>query len=227
MARFPQFPSLDIPEESDVDSILNRPEPIFKNLKAKLEATPEVKNKYTLEDLSRPMGEREQDAWLATIGQLESRGGQDTAHTPQSTGLHAGTQAIGTWGLMPKTVKEQAAMFKNPQSAFRNEVGLDYTDPEVEALADMDTDEIFEKVKNNPKLEQRLVRYLQLTIGNRTNFNPDKMAYSWRFGSSLRDKDITPEMLDQSGYVKKFRETYQPKSQVTQAQAPVQLKTVP
>jgi len=213
MPKFPQFPNLDIPEESDVDSILNRPQPIFKDLKAKLEATPESKPKYTLEDLSRPMGEREQDAWLSAIGQLESRGGQDTAHTPQSIGIHAGTQAVGTWGLMPKTIKEQASMFRNPQSAFRKEVGLEYSDPEVEALADMDSDEVFEKVKNNPQLENRLVRYLQLTVGNRTKFNPDKMAYSWRFGSSLRDKDITPEMLDQAGYVKKFRQLYKSKVQ--------------
>lgn len=44
--------------------------------------------------------------FLDWIGQIESSGGRDTAHRPVTSGSHAGTSAIGTYGLMPKTAAD-------------------------------------------------------------------------------------------------------------------------
>lgn len=44
--------------------------------------------------------------FLHYISQLESSGGKNTDHPVMKSGIHAGDQAIGEYGLMPKTKEE-------------------------------------------------------------------------------------------------------------------------
>lgn len=43
---------------------------------------------------------------LAILSHLESSGGKNKQHAMQTSGIHKGTRAVSSYGLMPNTVKE-------------------------------------------------------------------------------------------------------------------------
>lgn len=157
-------------------------------------------------DWNVPFGEHAQDKFLKPISYLESSGGRNVNHATVESGIHAGDTAIGRFGFMPKTFQNVAGMLKQKNSNLRQVVGDKYKDEEVEAMHSMDPKQITEYVKANPNVKLRAVRYLAAHLDKLHNGDQRRMAHGWRFGSNRPSDKITDKMLNDSGYVKKFKE---------------------
>jgi hypothetical protein len=160
----------------------------------------------TIKDFSMPFGEHPQDKFLRPISYLESSGGKNTDHSVLQYGLHAGDQAMGKFALMPKTVRNVASMLNNNGTKLRQRLGEDYKDDEVQSLHSLDDNQLVQKVKGNGPLKLRIARYLATHLHELHNGDMARMAHGWRFGHNRGPTSITPEMLEGSGYVRKFNE---------------------
>lgn len=137
----------------------------------------------------------DQKRFLNTISQLESTGGQNTQHDPMTSGIQAGTTAIGKYGLMPNTVKELVN---------RRRIRGTST-PELQELGQMNPDDMKAYIEANPGLEENLANELATKVITRQNGDPERAAYSWQQGDNLKPNEISNEQLNNSPYVQKFR----------------------
>jgi hypothetical protein len=120
--------------------------------------------------------------FLRRIGLLESSGGINTDHPEVTHGLNAGTNAVGTYGLMPATAQD-----------------LDKSSG-VNQLQDMDKDEAQNKLEQDPELTDRLAATLASKLLNKND--QDTAAYKWLNGQYSQPSD---EDLENSDRVRKFR----------------------
>lgn len=120
--------------------------------------------------------------FLRKIAFLESTYGQNTDHPVMHSGIHAGTHAVGDYGLMPLTAQDIAS-----QSGVKD-------------IQDMSKEEAQGKLEANPELTQRLAATFASKLLAK---NPsDVAAYKWNQGQySKPDSD---ELADNE-YVRKFR----------------------
>ena len=134
--------------------------------------------------------------FLSKIEQIESSGGKDTDH-PVITkdNLQQGTKAIGRYGLMPNTIKELVN-----RRRIRGTVS-----PEMKDVSQMDPESMKSYIEANPGLEDTFANDLANHVVQKQQGDPDKMAYSWQMGHNLQPDEITPEVLDSSDYVQKYR----------------------
>lgn len=134
--------------------------------------------------------------FLNKIEQIESSGGKDTDHpVVVKDNLQQGTRAIGRYGLMPNTVKELVN-----RRRIRGTVS-----PEMLDASRMDPDSMKGYIEANPELEDTLAHDLANHVIQKQQGDPDKAAFSWLQGHNLSPDQITPEQLDNSDYVNKFR----------------------
>lgn len=91
----------------------------------------------------------------AGLSQIETSGGKNLAHEPQTSGIHAGTTAGGTMGIMPITLRDQLRQSEN--------IGMNI-DPRVLALSQMSNSAITKNLNKNRNLDQatqdQLLRFL-------------------------------------------------------------------
>lgn len=120
--------------------------------------------------------------FLKKMGILESSGGINTNHPKVTHGLNAGTAAVGTYGLMPLTAQDLDRQYK------------------VNELQGMNPDEVSDKLKEEPELQERLAS----TLANKllTKKTPEEAAYSWENGQYSHPSD---NQLENSDRVRKFR----------------------
>lgn len=107
------------------------------------------------------------DGFLDKIAFLESSNGQNTDHKPLKYGIHAGTAAVGSYGLMPDTARFVAEKSKNPFLAALSGLPL----PEVGIILSKD-EELAREVAR--EYAHRLYRQFK---GDST-----LMAYAWYNG---------------------------------------------
>lgn len=140
------------------------------------------------------MGDEDQIArFLSNISEVESTGGQNTDHPEIQTGIHAGDQAIGRYGLMPNTVKEVI-----------NRMRLQGTlTPEIEQLNKLDHTQLKETLEANPQIEDQLAGTLANRVLHRQH-DEDKAAFSWNMGHNLKPEQIDTMDYKNSDYVKKY-----------------------
>jgi hypothetical protein len=101
-------------------------------------------------------------------------------------GLHAGQAAIGQYGLMPQTIQELAKRSGDQR------------------LAGMAPQEIPEKIKAEPELEDTLARQLAKRVLEKQQ-DLEKAAYSWNMGHNLTPEEIDKRGYQRHPYVEKFR----------------------
>ena len=105
--------------------------------------------------LFEPWSQEYIDRIKAGLSQLETSGGQNLAHEPQTSGIHAGTTAGGTMGIMPETLKDQIRQSKN--------LGMPI-DPRVAALTRLRDNQITNSLNKNKELDNatqdQLLRFL-------------------------------------------------------------------
>jgi hypothetical protein len=133
-------------------------------------------------------------ALLQKIAALESSRGTNQNHPVITKGLQAGQQAIGTYGLLPNTIRERIQSLKN------RHVNVPQGFEQIKGMSD---DDIRSNV--NPEVEQYLAEDLMSTIFNRAGGDADKAAYMWNSGHNLDPSKITPEALESNPYVQKFK----------------------
>lgn len=134
--------------------------------------------------------------FLDKIEAIESSNGQNTDHpVVTANNLQQGTRAIGRYGLMPNTVRELVN-----RRRIRGTVS-----PEMLDVSQMAPDDMKNYVEANPELEDQFANDLANHVIRNQGGDQEKAAYSWQNGSNLQPDDITPEVLDNSGYVQKFR----------------------
>lgn len=145
-----------------------------------------IKQKELETDESPPV--EEYKSILPSIKQLESTGGKFTNHRMMQSGIQKGTKGIGDTGLMPNTIKE-----------------FSQSDEDLKPLIDLDQDELEEKLKSNPELAEKLNKMMEDKLIRNMQGDKDRMAYGWQYGHNLKYNDVTPEMLDKSPRIQKFR----------------------
>lgn len=134
--------------------------------------------------------------FLENIKMIESSGGMDTSHKEMESGIHKGQSAFGSYGLMPNTIQE----IINRKKLSEGKLDEDY-----KKLYKEDPDFIKAVLHARPDLEERLATDLANRVLQRAGGDEEKAAYKWNMGHNLPVERITPEKLDQSEYIKKFR----------------------
>lgn len=133
--------------------------------------------------------------FLEKIGQLESSGGKNVAHRRMAGGLHEGEAAMGKYGIMPKTTEE----FVN-RRRMRGQFG-----PDEAIMAQMSPEQLTEFLAQNKRVEENLAQDIGEHVLKRAGGDEEKAAYMWNMGHNLKSKRITPEKLEESDYIRKFR----------------------
>jgi hypothetical protein len=157
--------------------------------------------------------------FLRRIGAIESGNRYQVVHPVMEGGIHSGTQAVGRYGIMPATVAElmrrkkaedQASIYHSDED---KDVDLDTNLPldmvsnsipgskEYKDNANMMADQL----RENPQGQEALARYMAKRLLEQSGGDQDRAAYQWNTGHNLHPSQITPKMLDDSQYVRKFR----------------------
>jgi len=117
--------------------------------------------------------------FLDAIKQIESSGGKNTEHPIIQGGIHAGQQAIGSYGLMPNTVQELANR------------------AHTRAPASIDA----------PDIQQKYADQLADHVLNRFQ-DPSMAAYAWNQGHNLTPEQVKARNYEQHPYVQRFQKIY-------------------
>lgn len=123
------------------------------------------------------------DRFLNLISEIESSGGKNFEHPMMESGIHAGEQAIGQYGLMPNTVDELVNRAKKSGQMTLEMQKIGREPAELKA-----------QIEGDPAMEQTLARQLAEKVLSKFP-NEDMAAYSWNKGHNL-----TPEQIEQRGY---------------------------
>lgn len=133
------------------------------------------------------------DNFLKTIAMNESSGGKNTNHKQMKTGIHAGTSAFGTYGLMPNTIREMANR-------------MDKYHP-MKMYANMENHEMTNSLKKNPEHEGQVAKFMANHLYDKFGGDENKMAYSWFNGHNLTNDHFKTSHKDYQNhdYVKKYQ----------------------
>jgi hypothetical protein len=175
-------------------------------------AEPQNKFKYTMTKpkIKRPeelLGNpRPDEEFLQDVAFLESTNGQNLDHKIMDSGLHAKTKASGQFGVMPNTARETATRLKNRDALLNLDPSFS-GDPEVEQLSDPSIpDDLLQfMLDENPEITNRIARYMGNLVDNRYKQDPEQKMYAWHHGHN-RLKPATPEQLNKSNHIQKYRE---------------------
>lgn len=130
-------------------------------------------------DVRQNQDQLDRDAFLKAISQMESSGGQNLNHPVVQTGIQAGQQAVGQYGLMPNTIEEM----NNRQG--RAPAGIAET--------------------SEAAIQQRVAEQLADKVLNKYH-DPEMAAYSWNHGHNLSPEAIKERHYQDDPYVQKFKQ---------------------
>ncbi len=120
--------------------------------------------------------DQKRDVDLNAIAQVESRGGKDTKHKTITTGLNAGSSAVGRYGLMPLTIKDLVS--KEP--ALNKYKGvLKQSDSEIHSLA-----------AKHPTFEKDVASAYYDKLNNAFNGDINNIAHAWLNGKAGTNRAI-------------------------------------
>jgi hypothetical protein len=119
----------------------------------------------------------EKEKFIRTLSLLESSGGKDMNHKMINSGMHAGTSAIGTYGLMPNTIKE-----------FANRVDS----PEIKELAQLPYPEMKRRLEQDKELERKAIEPIADFMLKRFP-DPRMASYAYFQGHNLPVERVAKE----------------------------------
>jgi hypothetical protein len=135
------------------------------------------------------------DKFLEIIAFLESSGGRNFKHRQMQSGIHKGTSAAGTYGLMPNTAIE---------IANRARMAGELT-PEMTEIYSMEPNEIKAYIESNPELERQFANLLARRTIDRSDGDLEKAAYRWFMGHNLPEKRLQERNYLDTEYVRRFQ----------------------
>ena len=131
---------------------------------------------------------------LRYIEMIESSGGKNLKHRKVTSGLNAGTRAVGRYGIMPLQVIETVTKDKQLAQKYPEFLGYHHV---------KDADKITYSILNNRNLETEIANSHWRRLYNRFDGNEDKMAYAWLHGISGA-LNTPHEAIKNSQYVKQY-----------------------
>lgn len=131
----------------------------------------------------------DRDRFLDAISQVESSGGKNTNHPLIQTGLQAGQQAIGSYGMLPNTIQELSN-----RARLHNQLT-----PEMAEVSRNPT-----ALGSDPNLEKQYANQLADRVLNRFQ-DPNMAAYAWNHGHNLTPEQIQGRDYINDPYVQKFQ----------------------
>ncbi len=155
-------------------------------------------------NLAKPFGQNELDPFLNKIQGLESSYGTNTEHPIINVGVNAGDQAIGKYALVPNTIQDIARKVGNRNTQLGASLPYGTQLEPIQALKGVNKDELKGLMDKNPGLEDQLGRLLAKDIMLKSN-GEDDAAYRWHSGQNIPRDKVTPEMLQGSEYVQRFK----------------------
>ena len=120
---------------------------------------------------------------LKKIGMLESSGGVNTNHPVIKSGEQAGDAALGTYGLMPNTMKEMANRY--PSETTKGQSKEDLT---INALVD-------------PKFANTMAGTMADYLKNKRGLTDEEAAVAWEQGHNTPEDQLNMD----SDRARKFR----------------------
>jgi hypothetical protein len=135
--------------------------------------------------------------FLNSISMNESSGGVNTKHKQMEGGIHAGDRALGSYGLMPNTIKEMAVRMGKDSPFY--------------SYSKMDNSAISDSIKKNPEHERQIASYMANHLYDRFGGDESKMAYSWNQGHNLTNDHFEGKhkSYKDHDYVKKYHKNKQ------------------
>ncbi|MEM4360434.1 MAG: hypothetical protein QXT45_07900 [Candidatus Bilamarchaeaceae archaeon] len=132
---------------------------------------------------------------LQALTYVESSGGTQMEHALMTRGMHKGTRAMGSLGLMPIVAHE---IVKNSPTLKQKYGNLLQYHPKERA------DKITEFIMSDPSIYHDIVTTHWNRLGNIFNHNIDKMVHAWHHGiqGTMKKK---PQEIAASPYVQKFK----------------------
>ena len=134
------------------------------------------------------------DEFLKAISGVESSFGKNFNHRPITSGIHKGDEAIGSYGLMPNTIKEVSNRERMANNLPEN----------MEQASKMDSAAMKKHLESNPQLEKQFADSLaQKVLTDQPS--EEQAAYSWLYGHNLAPEKIEKRNYKNDDYVQKFR----------------------
>ena len=124
-----------------------------------------------------PAKEKQLKDFLAVTKKIESSDGRNTDHATMKSGIHAGQAAMGSYGLMPNTIRE----FANRQK-----------DPQLKALAALPEEQMRATLAADPGLEERVAGYVASHVLNKYQ-DPKVANFAFQYGHNLPVERATSE----------------------------------
>lgn len=163
--------------------------------------------------------------FLDRIAQIESSNNYDAVHPTMNTGMHKDMHAVGRYGLMPLTIAEllqrKQAEIPTPEAPGEHEVGglYRFINPTASSKSQEYRDNASiaaDQLSYEPEAQDNIARGLAKKLLEKTGGDQDKAAYLWTNGHNSPVEKLTPEKLNSSDYVKKFRNLVSQDSEVPQ-----------
>ncbi len=139
-----------------------------------------MQNPYARNALSG-VGTDKVNEFLDKTAMTESSGGTNFNHEPITSGSNAGQTAIGTYGLLPETVKEVVNRSKDNKLSYLN---------------DMDYNTLKAHLESNPDIEKQVARYLAQRVLKNQGGDLNKAYYAWRHGHNLSSETVEDKYQD-------------------------------
>lgn len=141
--------------------------------------------------------------FLDVTRDIESSDGKNFNHPEMQGGMHQGQSAIGSYGLMPNTIKEFANRLKTP---------------ELLELQNMSPEAMKARIESDPELEARTVEPIAGWILDKYGGDPRMANYAYQYGHNLPAEKVKARM-EGSDRDAKFLERYK-EPVVVEEQAP-------
>ena len=135
-------------------------------------------------------------AMLDVIRRLESSDGTNVDHKEMETGMHAGSKAIGDYGLMPNTVREIANRARNDKTLTS----------QMDMVSRMPAEAMSTHLTNDPALQREFAQKMAERLIDKHNGSEEKVAEAWLKGHNTPTEKFTDEVLSESDRVKKYRQ---------------------
>jgi hypothetical protein len=159
-----------------------------------------------IEDLTKTeLDDNKLDNFLLLQQGLESSFGQNKNHKVIKSGIHKGDKAVGSYGLLPNTIKDVLTKAGSEINVLGKLVPAENRQ-QFKDLAKLDKQELAKMVENDPAFEKTIARLLAKEVLFKNKNDLERATYAWEKGSNLTHSKIDPKKLEQSDRIKRARE---------------------
>lgn len=125
---------------------------------------------------------------------IESSDGKNFDHKEMEGGIHKGDSAIGSYGLMPNTIKEFANRLRTP---------------ELQELSGLSAEEMKKRLESDPALEDRAIQPIATWMLDKHGGDQRAANYAYQYGHNLKPEVVKERMVGSDRDIK-FLERYKP-----------------